>query len=212
MISGTNREEPYGSTIRPTNLSIDLAKRGIEISHFGTRDPRDSENLPSLVRRDLLSASIRKKFGMIYENYRYSPPDIIYAHQIESAKLGLLLSFLLHRPLVYDAHSSIVLEAPTYKDSPMPIRRRQFFYERMIVKFAAKIIVPSTELKSFLMQKYRLKPRKIGIVKNGVDREQFFPCPPDLRLRKSLGPWALTRTDPFVLMKADPYFAQDFSF
>ena len=124
---------------------------------------------------------------MIYGNYRISSPDVIYTHQIEAGKLGLMLRLVLHRPYVYDAHSSIALEAPTFKDVPSPIRRRIFFYERMIIKFAAKVIVPSEELKSFLIHKYRLNPDRIGIVKNGVDRERFFPCSTDFGLRKRIG-------------------------
>jgi glycosyltransferase involved in cell wall biosynthesis len=187
MISGTTREEPYGSSIRPSSLALNLAKRGSEIFHFGFLHSLSTENLHNLMNRDLLKNSIKKKYRIIYETYRNSPLDVIYTHQLESAKLGCVLSLLMRRPHVYDAHSSIALEAPTYKYSSMTIPKRQLFYERLIVKFAAKIIVPSAELKTFLVRKYRLNPGRIEIVKNGVDRERFFPSPPDFRLREKFG-------------------------
>jgi len=186
MISGTNRDEPYGSTIRPTYLAKCLARCGIEIFHFAPKHSSVGDKIPGLANYDLLEESLKRRFEIVYEVLRNSPPDVIYTHQIESAKLGLLLSFFLRKPHVYDAHSSIALEAPTYRDFPVDIRKRQFVFEQMIVKLSSMIIVPSIELKGYLRNKYRLNPDKIAIVKNGVDRSQFFPGPPDGRLRKTL--------------------------
>jgi glycosyltransferase involved in cell wall biosynthesis len=186
MISGTNQEEPYGSTIRPTNIAKHLAKLGLEISHFGINHPSEAENTMLLTNYDLFQGPLMSRFTHIRKELGKSPPDLIYSHQIESAKLGLMLSFYLRVPHVYDAHSSIALESPTFVHSPIDIMWRQLFFERMIVKLSSKTIVPSKELKSFFVDRYRLNPDKIAIVKNGVDPARFFPCPPDKHLRKDL--------------------------
>jgi len=187
MISGANRDEPYGSTIRPTYLAQYSARNGITISHFGLNHPELGDTIPGLVHCDLPQNSFRRRFRHIYNDLKNSPPDVIYTHQIESGKLGLTLSYFLRKPHVFDAHSSIALEAPTYAHTPVAIRRRQFLYERLILKFSRKIIVPSAELENFLQDRYHLQSGKFAIVKNGVDRTQFFPHSSDPRLRQYLG-------------------------
>ena len=186
MISGSHRDEPYGSTIRPTRLAKYLAGQGVEVFHFARKHSHIGEKVPGLKNYDLLEGSFQRRFEIIHQVLEHTPPDVIYTHQIESAKLGIMLSFFLHLPHVYDAHSSIALEAPTYKHFPADIKKRQFFFERMIAMFSSMIIVPSAELKGYLRSKYRLNPAKIVIVKNGADRSQFFPAPPDQCLRESL--------------------------
>jgi len=200
MISGANQEEPYGSTIRPTYLAIYSAQLGIEISHYGKNHPSIDEIVPGLNKQDISEESLLRRFNSLYKELKHSPPDVIYTHQIQSGKLGLILSYFLHRPHVYDAHSSISFEAPTFKNSPVQIRRRQFYYERMIIKLSSKVIVPSIELKEFLIDKYRLNPDRFAIVKNGVERKRFFPLPPDESLRRNLG----IEKDAFIVVITNP--------
>lgn len=186
MISGTHRDEPYGSSIRPTCLAECLAGQGVEVLHFARKHSASGDKIPGLKNYDLLEGSWKNRFEIIFQVLKHSPPDVIYTHQIESAKLGLVLSFFLHIPHVYDAHSSIALEASTYKHFPIDIKKRQYLFERMIVMFSHMIIVPSPELKDYLRRRYHLKSAKIVIVKNGADGSRFFPALPDKCLRESL--------------------------
>ena len=41
-------------------------------------------------------------------------PDLVYSHQVHAAGTGLWISRSLKRPHVYDAHSSMAHELPTY--------------------------------------------------------------------------------------------------
>jgi glycosyltransferase involved in cell wall biosynthesis len=174
MISGASIEEPYGSTIRPTFLAKYLAEQGIEVSHFAMSHPKTVETVEALAEYDLLETSFKNKFTTILAKSRDIPPDVVCSHQINSAKLGLLLSFVLRVPHVYDAHSSIALEAPTFKHSHVVLRKRLLFHERMIAKLSSQIIVPSKDLKQFYSETYHLDPAKLMIVKNGADRTQIL--------------------------------------
>lgn len=194
MISLADKKQPYGSTTRPFYLGENLSKAGCQILHICESNPIHRKNVDTVSVGDcgfsLLNyagSSKRKIRTLISERIKTFAPDVIYAHQIVCANIGLRLRHKLCRPHVYDAHSSVALEMPANTNIPLKKKLWLIVNEIIILKFTNKIIAPSADLKNFLVKKYRIQPGKIVVVKNGVDLNSFYPERSDNRLRKSLG-------------------------
>jgi len=187
MISGADRAEPYGSTIRPLSLEKKLVSLGFEVLHICRKDLFPEKNMQRFSFQEFAGKSRKRKFKIIYERCRHFSPDVIYTHQIVAGNLGIRLRHRLNTPHVYDAHSSIALELPTYTHLSLKNRLWLLLNEKSISKLAHKVVVPSSELRDFMIRRYHLHPNKMAIVKNGVETDVFQPSKPDMALKRELG-------------------------
>lgn len=187
MVSNANASNPYGSTIRPHYFAKNLSRDGFPILHICDKRPTDEEDIEHLSLDEHSGQSEDELFRMIQTRCEQFAPDVIYTHQVYTAKIALKLKSILNRPHVYDPHSSIVLESPL--DAGQSISRIDWLIaaEKEMLKLTHKIVAPSPELKDYLNSKYGVPRRKISIVKNGVETDVFKPTPPDMDLRDSLG-------------------------
>jgi glycosyltransferase involved in cell wall biosynthesis len=103
--------------------------------------------------------------------------DVIHAHHFE----GLLAAAWGRRghrvPLVYDAHTMLAEELPAYGGSWL--RRAARFLggrlDRWIPGFADHMVVVTDDIASQLADLHGFDPRRITVVRNGVEVESFAP-------------------------------------
>jgi glycosyltransferase involved in cell wall biosynthesis len=187
MLSNADVSYPYGSTTRPHYLAKHLARHGFEILHICKKRSSDEDNIRYLSIEEHSEKSNREIFGIIHGRCKQFTPDIIYTHQVYTAKIALKLKYLLNKPHLYDPHGSVALENTLHTQQSFKRRTWLSITERVILKLTNKIIVPSRELKDFLIERYRLPVGKISVIKNGVETATFKPQPPDMVLRDALG-------------------------
>ena len=188
MLSSADVDQPYGSTIRPLHMGKHLVRLGVEVLHICEQPPRHEDGLESLCLRDFADRSEEELFRIILARCRRFSPDVIYSHQVfMGSRFGRRLSRLVNRPHVFDAHSSMAQEVPTYHHLTFTGKVWLILNEMILLHSAHRVIAPSIELRESFVKVYRASRKKIQIVKNGVETERFRPGPADSRLRNSLG-------------------------
>lgn len=187
MFSLADIQRPYGSTARPFFLGKHLARKGVNLIHVCEDLPGSGENPQIVSRRNNEGRTGAEEFRWLQERCRRFGPDLVYSHQAHAAGIALRISRSLKRPHVYDAHSSMAHELPTYTGLSLKEKLWRVASESVALKLADIVIAPSSELKDYFVRNYLLRPDKIRIVKNGVETDAFRPAPPDLSLRDSLG-------------------------
>jgi len=187
IFSNADSAYPYGSTTRPHYLAKKLSHHGFDILHICKKKPSDENDIQYLSLDEHSGKSDREIFRLIYTRCKQFTPDIIYTHQVYNAKIALKLKYFLNKPNIYDPHGSVALENPLHTNMSFKRKTWLTISERAIMKLSNKIIAPSSELKHFLMEKYRLPLGKIAVIKNGVETDTFMPQPPDQVLKDTLG-------------------------
>jgi glycosyltransferase involved in cell wall biosynthesis len=179
--------KPYGDTTRPYHMARNLVKLGHEVLHICAKPPIQKDDIIYLPQQYYSGKTKYKKFIYLFKICKDFSPDIIYSHQLSNSNMGIILKYLLNRPLVYDAHSSAFLEMATYPSVSLMRKKRLILNEDIILKIADKIIVVSNELLRFIVDKYDIPYKKINIVKNGVDANLFKPEKPYINLKRKWG-------------------------
>jgi glycosyltransferase involved in cell wall biosynthesis len=187
MFSIADINQPYGSTTRPYFLGKHLARQGIGLVHICERLSGSEGHMKIISCQDYAGKSKSEVARLLSEQCRQFSPDLIYSHQAFSAWTGLKLGRLLKKPHVFDAHSSLAQELPTFTGLPLKVKIWRITCEVVALRRSDRIIAPSPELKAFFVKKYHLRPDKIRIVKNGVETDTFRPTGPDPCLRERLG-------------------------
>ena len=187
MLSIADIHQPYGSTARPYFLGKHLARHGVELVHICEKLPESEGDVKIISRRDHARRPDAELSQWLRQQCRQFSPDLIYSHQVHSARMAIWLSKSLKTPHVYDAHSSLAHELPTFRHLSLKEQFLRIASEAAVLWQADKIIAPSAELKDYFVKNYHLRPNRIRIVKNGAETNIFRPSGPSLSLRESLG-------------------------
>lgn len=192
VISGADIEKFYGQTTRPYYISENLAKNGCSVLHICVNPPKQSDTLKYISIRYYNNKSriVRKlrNFMRIYTECKNFFPNIIYAHQLGSAVISLVLHYLTKIPVVYDAHSSPFLEIDTCQNVSLYNKSKWKIQEKIVSKKSVKIISASKRTTDFLIGAYHVPKIKIHTIEVGVDCNQFTSdrIDPDIRSQLSI--------------------------
>ncbi len=181
LISSVDMSMVDGSTVRPLNISENLADFGCEILHICFKSPQEHKKGISYVIKYNKDANTLKKLSSIlkfYKEVKKFSPDVIYAHQIFNATIAIPLKYLLIRPLVYDEHGSAALHAHPNK--------KNMLWEKIVSKIADKIIVAAEDVKEIFIARYGVPTEKIKTIENGSNTELFKPMGKDTKLKEKL--------------------------
>jgi glycosyltransferase involved in cell wall biosynthesis len=203
MLSIADIDRPYGSTARPYFIGKHLARRGVELIHICEKLPEDGPGVRIISRRDYRGTSGAEQARRVRHQCRKFSPDLIYSHQAHSARMGMWLSRSLKRPHIYDAHSSLAHESSTFAHLSLKERFLRIAPEAYLLWRSEKTIVPSAELGDYFVRKYRVRPDRIRVVKNGAETDTFRPADPDFSLRARLG----IPPDSFLIVFTNPRLA-----
>ncbi|MEX2054887.1 MAG: glycosyltransferase family 4 protein [Candidatus Andersenbacteria bacterium] len=118
---------------------------------------------------------------------RHFKPDIIHAHLHEGCVLGIALKKILGIPLVFDVQGSLTGELIAHN---FPLVRsgllKQWWYglERFIDNRADVVLAQSTEMRSELLERFKVPSTKLFMAYDGVNTQVFRPGQRDPELVK----------------------------
>lgn len=105
------------------------------------------------------------------------PFDVIHAHHFE----GLLIGALARprgMPLVYDAHTMLGSELPTYVGAGWrsPVRRVARWLDGWLPRLADHVICAGAGTRDALVDRHELATERVTVAWNGVEIEHFMPA------------------------------------
>lgn len=191
MIAACPFPAQRGTPVRIYRASEALAQNGHDVHvltyHFGepvSELPFRIHRIPSLpfYRRyaagptytklllmdPLLAAKIHKvilKYGI----------DLIHAHHYEGLLASIPSSKFSGRPVIYDAHTLLENELPSYSMAlPNSVKRMAGKYlDIRLPKLAERVITVTDEIRQHLIHKAGIDPFRITAIPNGVECERF---------------------------------------
>lgn len=193
-------QSPYGASTRPYYISKYLSQFGNELMHICDEDKpslsfwqeKEGRGIEYInKRRYNYNIKIIRKLRNamhIYKKIKQFDPDIIYPHQLGNANISLWLNRLLNKKIIYDAHSSVLLEvsqAPTlFKIDTIKKFKRM---ENNVLNKVDGIITVSNESKKYFIKHFNIPSNKIDIVKNGTETSIFKPKDKNKEILKKMG-------------------------
>jgi glycosyltransferase involved in cell wall biosynthesis len=109
--------------------------------------------------------------------------DIIHAHHVEGLLTALPTRLYSRLPIVYDAHTMLDSELPSYgpKRSRSMVQHFGRWFDGVLPKRADHVVSVTADIRNRLVDEHRLDPERVTIVTNGVEVESFIvpPPPPD---------------------------------
>ena len=179
-----------GTPIRVHRMAEALGRRGHSIHvvtyHFGDTTPTPHMTLhrisgplayayaepgPTLIKLALLDPLLTRKLRLVL---RAQHIEIIHAHHYEGLLCGLLARGRRGPPLVFDAHTLLESELPSYSASAGGLLKcigRAL--DRNLPAWADHVIAVSEELRQHLERHGRIPSSRLSVVSNGVEAGHF---------------------------------------
>jgi glycosyltransferase involved in cell wall biosynthesis len=106
--------------------------------------------------------------------------DVIHAHHMEGLLVSIPARLRRDVPMIYDAHTMLSSELPTYWPAPMraAIRSLGGWLDGMLPRRADHIVAVTPDLRDRLIAEHRFDPADVTVVTNGVEMERFADVPP----------------------------------
>jgi glycosyltransferase involved in cell wall biosynthesis len=180
MVSGLDMYNLYGQSTRPYYLNKVLSRIGAKILHICPHPPQEGIANTSFVSIRVGAGSYVKIITKIIaaskilaQAYVFHP-DVLYVHQLGWMKvLGIRLSRLLRRPLVFDIHGSVTQEMEANRRDSLDRLADIEQAEAEALAAADGVIVVSRELMLFLRTRFGVPEDSMMLVPNGVDLESY---------------------------------------
>ena len=142
------------------------------------RLPADRVRVLPLGRGD---ANTRFQTPALVRTIRSVRPDIV--HSRNWAAIEAVVAARMARPCAV-VHSEHGFEAEAWAREP----RRRAYFRRLAFELADRVLSVSSQLRDVHASRTGFPARRIAVIHNGVDCEQFFPNPVDrARVRDELG-------------------------
>jgi glycosyltransferase involved in cell wall biosynthesis len=106
--------------------------------------------------------------------------DIVHAHHVEGLLAAQPARMRGHLPLVYDAHTLLSAELPSYGPRParQALRAMGHWLDGLLPKRADHVVAVTRDLRRRLIEAHGLAPERVSVVTNGVETEFFRVAPP----------------------------------
>ncbi len=195
-----------GTPLRIERLSEALERLGheVEVVSYGIEEPGSSTSLtlhraldpprsgtiapgptPSkLLRLDpLLARRLRRLL-------KRRPPDVLHAHHIEALLAAAWARRGLAVPLVYDAHTLIATELPSYAPAPLrtPLAAAGRLCDRLASRLADGVVGVTGEIVDHFASALGFPQERMTAALNGVEVEHFAVA------RNRAQPWRIVYT------------------
>lgn len=111
--------------------------------------------------------------------HRQQPFDAIHAHHYEGLMVGAVARLGRRVPLVYDAHTMLSNELPSYSIGlPMFAKRGlSRTLDRLLPALADHTICVSQKIRDTLVNDIGMRDERVSVMANGVEFEHFDPSP-----------------------------------
>lgn len=102
--------------------------------------------------------------------------DVVHAHHVEGLLATLPAKLRSHAPIVYDAHTMLASELPSYgpKRSRSIVHRMGYWLDGMLPRRASHIVAVTSDIHARLVNDHGIADSKISVVTNGVELERFI--------------------------------------
>lgn len=104
-----------------------------------------------------------------------APWDVLYAHHFEGLLAALAARGRRRIPIVYDAHTMLSSELPSYGPSALQpiVRRLGGWLDGAIPSLADHVVTVTTDIQSALIERHGIAPERITLIRNGVETRHF---------------------------------------
>jgi glycosyltransferase involved in cell wall biosynthesis len=139
---------------------------------FGRCEPGTLPPGPTLAKLALYDPALALLIG---RRLRAQPFDLIHAHHVEGLLAAAAGRHGRHVPLVYDAHTLLAGELPSYghgfaRQAIKALGRR---LDRWLPQLADHVVAVTDDIARGLVEEHGYDPRRISVVPNGVEVERF---------------------------------------
>lgn len=106
--------------------------------------------------------------------------DLIHAHHVEGLLAALPSRLYSHIPIVYDAHTMLASELPSYGPKPGRSLTQKLgaWLDNVLPRRADHIVAVTEDIRNRLTGEHRLAADRVTVVTNGVEVERFIVPPP----------------------------------
>jgi glycosyltransferase involved in cell wall biosynthesis len=108
------------------------------------------------------------------------PFDVIHAHHVEGLLVSIPSRLRRRLPIVYDAHTMLSSELPTYGPAPLRavVRSLGSWLDGVLPRRADHVVAVTPDIRNRLIGEHRHDPARVTVVTNGVEMERFADVPP----------------------------------
>lgn len=191
MVAACPMPARRGTPLRVERLAEALATRGhhVELISYHVADAPQPLGVPvhRIFRRPVywrmpVGPSFRKlalydpalawKLSRVLAGRQF---DVIHAHHVEGLLVALPVRLRHRMPLVYDAHTMLSAELPSYARG---LTRRAFgalgsWLDGALPRRASHVVAVTADIRDRLVEGYGLPPDRISVVTNGVETGCF---------------------------------------
>lgn len=193
MVAACPFPAPRGTPARIACLADALASTGHEVHvityHLGDTHSSQSFSIhriphiptyaryspgPSLQKLMVLDPLLTVKVAEFLRNHDI---DLIHAHHVEGVLTAWPARKLFGIPLIFDAHTLLQSELPTYRlGLPRGVKRTLGrALDKRVPRIADHTVSVSSEIRDQLVGQWRIDPDRISVIPNGVRPELFHP-------------------------------------
>lgn len=184
---------PRGTPIRIHQIAEALAARGHEI-HVVTYHHGETTDAPMRIHR-IRNISSYKKYspGPTYRKLLQLDPllarrlvgvlrdydiDVIHAHHYEGLLVAACGRFFTGHPIVYDAHTLLESELPSYGlGLPRGMKREVGkMLDHHVPQWSDHMIAVTERIRRRILENGKVDPERVTVISNGVEYDRFEHC------------------------------------
>ena len=190
MVAACPFPSPRGTPIRVHRMAEALGQRGHDVHvvtyHFGDAVGTPHMKVhriagpasytraapgPTLTKLALLDPLLARKLRSVLRGGHF---DVIHAHHYEGLLCGLLARRRQAPPLVFDVHTLLESELPSYSANGRSlIKRIGRALDRLLPAYADHVIAVSEDMRSELERLGRVSRSQLSVISNGVEADHF---------------------------------------
>jgi glycosyltransferase involved in cell wall biosynthesis len=131
---------------------------------------------PNLRKLALYDPALAYKLWRVVARGKF---DVIHAHHVEGLLTALPARFHSGVPLVYDAHTMLASELPSYgpKQSRSLVQRFGGWFDGVLPRRADHVVSVTSDIRDRLVGEHGIDTKKVSVVTNGVEVERFIVPP-----------------------------------
>jgi len=102
--------------------------------------------------------------------------DLVHAHHVEGVLCAASSARRMRLPLVYDAHTMLESELPTYRPALAPLLRPfGRLVDRMVLRRSEGVVAVTPDIRAAVVRDHGFAPERVVVALNGVEVERFRP-------------------------------------
>jgi glycosyltransferase involved in cell wall biosynthesis len=132
---------------------------------------------PTLRKLAIYDPALAWKLSRVLANGKF---DLVHAHHVEGLLAALPSRLRAKLPIVYDAHTMLASELPSYgpKRSRSLVQKFGHWFDGVLPRRADHIVAVTTDIQTRMVEEHGIAEDRVTVVTNGVEIERFIVQPP----------------------------------